>query len=107
MSYLTPEALKMVGSSRSTLLLSKIVPACAGPPERYFRSNKLAETGFGRLRWPTWEKGAPQPSPNQNLLSRTADSLSVMRITDHCDAGTGVRLRKWERPRRSTISKAA
>ena len=39
----------MVGSSRSTLLLSKIVPACAGPPERYFRSKELTETGIGRL----------------------------------------------------------
>jgi len=38
---LTPEAMKMVGSAPSTLLLlSKIVPAYAGPPERYFRSKE-------------------------------------------------------------------
>jgi hypothetical protein len=41
--------------------------------------------GFGRLLWPGWEMGAPQPSPNLSLLSRTADFVSVMRVTDDCD----------------------
>jgi hypothetical protein len=40
---------------------------------------------FGRLRWPAWEKDAPQPSPNQSLLSRTAGFVSVMRVMDVCD----------------------
>jgi len=29
--------------------------------------------------------GAPQPSPNLSLLSRTAGSVSVLRVTDDCD----------------------
>ena len=41
--------------------------------------------GFGRLRWPAWEMGAPRPSPNQSLLSRMADLVSVMRVTDGGD----------------------
>ena len=41
--------------------------------------------GFGRLRWPAREKGAPRPSPNQSLLSRMAGLVSVQRVTDDCD----------------------
>src|SRR5229473_2940194 len=77
--------MKMVGSARTTLLLSKIVPTYAGPPERYFRSKELTEMDFGRLRWPAWEMDAPRPSPNQRLLSRTAGLVSVLRVTDDCD----------------------
>jgi hypothetical protein len=79
----------MVASARSTLLLSKIVPAYAGPPERYFRSKERSEMDFGRLRWPAWEKDAPRPSPNQSLLSRTAGLVSVLRVTDDCVAEMG------------------
>ena len=77
--------MKMAGSARTTLLLSKIVPAYAGPPERYFRSKELSEMGFGRPLGPPWEMGAPQPSPNQSLLSRMAGFVSVLRVTDDCD----------------------
>jgi hypothetical protein len=82
----------MVGSAPTTLLLSKIVPAYADPPERYFRSKEHSEMCFGRLLWPTWEMDAPQPSPNQSLLSRTAGLVSVLRVTDDCDEkGGGLR----------------
>src|SRR5216684_4676787 len=99
--------MKMVGSARTTLLLSKIVPTYAGPPERYFRSKELTEMDFGRLRWPAWEMDAPRPSPNQRLLSRTAGLVSVLRVTNDCDENVGRRLRKWTHPRRRTSSKAA
>ena len=45
----------MVGSARTTLLLSKIVPAYAGAPERYFRSKERCD-GFGTD--PCFEGGA-------------------------------------------------
>ena len=41
--------------------------------------------GFGRLRWPFRDMGAPRPSPNQSLLSRAAGCVSVLRVTDDCD----------------------
>ena len=41
--------------------------------------------GFGRLLGPAWEMDAPQPSPNQSLLSRMAGFVSVVRVTDDCD----------------------
>jgi len=37
---------------------------------------------FERPRWPTWEKDAPRPSPNQRLLSRMEGSVSMMCVTD-------------------------
>ncbi len=71
---LTPEAMKMVGSARSTLLLfSKIVPAYAGPPERHFRSKE-------RLR-----NQHTSALAHQRLFSHRRNWASVRAAPADCD----------------------
>src|SRR6267378_7133402 len=72
-------------SSWTTLLLSKIVQTLPRLLRTGFSKQRATETGFGRLRWPSREMGAPQPSPNLSLLSRMADFVSVLRVTDDGD----------------------
>src|ERR1700675_520566 len=66
--------MKMGGSARTTLLLSKIVPAYAGPPERYFRSKRT-------LRWfwsgPVFRDEHALRYPTRNRLLHLAKEVSV------------------------------
>jgi hypothetical protein len=76
----------MVGSSWTTLLLSKIVPAYAGPPERYFRSKERRVVGLGQLRGLSWLTGHTSVLPQVDLhCRRRAGYVSVMRGTGVCD----------------------
>jgi len=78
----------MVGSARSTLLLSKIVPpivsAYAGPPERSFEA-KNAASAFDAASSSVPGDGHTAALANQISFSGMASGVSMMAVTVECD----------------------
>jgi len=87
--------MKMVGSARSTLLLSKIVPAYAGPPERYFRSKAL-KIGFGAASGAVWVDRHTSALPQSSDYCRIARAGSMWwRSQVGCDEKGQVNEAEW------------
>jgi len=84
--------MKMAGSSWSTLLLSKIAPACAGPPERFSKQRTLPVSSM-RHRVPSLETGTLLPWPIRFHFRAWPIGMSVLAVTVDCDEKIGGRLR--------------
>jgi len=76
--------MKMAGSSWSTLLLSKIVPTCAGPPERFSKQRTLPVSSM-RHRVPSLETGTLPALANHISFSGMASGMSMTAVTVDCD----------------------
>ena len=74
----------MAGSSWSTLLLSKIAPACAGPPEEIFEAKNAASV-FDAASSSVSGDGHTAALANHISFSGMASGMSITAVTVDCD----------------------